>query len=196
MTDQPSDGLERWMLYRSKHEPYIYPFRSEQAAEAFRDEHPSLIDYKPLRNDNPAKKHEPYCARCNESWPCQHVRNERQADRIIAAAAHRCERCKHQVSGMVIRVPGGGELGEDVVYHGRKGACRNQGLRELARLGHTEELARLHNEADRNERARDSQRRMREKIAAGMTWQEAYEAVRNETLEQRRLDEANGDPPA
>lgn len=167
-------GPERWMLYRAKRDPFIYPFESEQDAEQFRDDHPSLIDYKPRRNDDPEREHEPYCGRCNEKWPCKHIRVENQAKMILHHEANACHRCHKQVSGMRILVKAAGEFGEDLLYHGRKGACRNQAIRDLTRLGHTDVLERLEQEAAAEVRFREQRQRVRERIATGATWREAW----------------------
>lgn len=88
-------------------------------------------------------EHAPYCDRCREAWPCKHVRLDRKASAIIAEAANTCARCGKRVGWKEVRLKGGGTLGEDVKYHGRKGACRNEGLRRLRALDTPESRAEL-----------------------------------------------------
>lgn len=133
---------ERWILVRGRTDPMVYPFDSAEAAQEFADEH-GMIDWRAMRSDNPAKEHAPICACDREPWPCSHARLDRQAARIQGRALRTCARCGDEIGGSLIRVRGGGELGEDVSYHGRQGACRNMARRELGRLGLTDDLRRL-----------------------------------------------------
>jgi hypothetical protein len=76
-------------------------------------------------------EHMPICGECFEPWPCLHQRQ--YADRLWKErrAREACHRCGRGVTGMSVNVPGGGLLGESVLYHGRQGACRKAGLKHL-----------------------------------------------------------------
>ncbi len=119
---------EIWILKRGRTEPYVWPFASEDAADDFKLEH-GLLDWRTERFDNPERKHEPVCARCNQRWPCKHVRIDRQVAAINAAASNRCHRCGKQIGWRKITFKAAGELGEDVFYHGKLGACFNEARR-------------------------------------------------------------------
>ena len=68
---------------------------------------------------------------------------------------------------MVVKVEGGGFMGQDLIYHGRQGAARNAGIRHLRELGHHGELARLEQEAERWRRYREARKesKARRKVA-------------------------------
>lgn len=164
---------ERWILRRGRRDPLVYPFASQEAAEDFALDH-GMIDWRPERHDDPEKEHEAICARCNEVWPCQHVRLDYQATLILDAAKRRCARCGKGVTGYAIHIKGAGELGEDVVYHGRKGACRNLAYRELRRLGHVEQIERLDREDAAHERQRAWHKAVRAATGRGLPDKEAW----------------------
>lgn len=159
MSDISARG-ERWRLVRGRQDVQVWPFRSEDEAADFALDH-GLLDWRASRVDDPEREHEPVCARCHERWPCEHVRLDGEAKRIIHAAANRCHRCGKQVGWYKITVPGGGDLGQDVVYHGRKGACRNLAMRELERLGHHDLIARVLRDEDRRARWREQIQEMK-----------------------------------
>lgn len=157
----------------------IWPFRSREDAEEWALDH-GCIDYR-AEEMAEAPEHEEICARCRELWPCEHVRLNREADRILWNAKHACARCRKPIGGMLIRVEGGGQLGEDVSYHGKKGACRNMAMRELGRLGHREQLAKLeeqHREQDQRNRLYRLTRRYE---AEGLDMRAAYRRAYEET---------------
>lgn len=104
------------------------------------------------------------------TWPCEHVRLDRQATMIIHASQNACARCGKRVGWMEVRVKGGGLLGEDIKFHGRQGACRKEGLRRLKALDTLDaraELERLEREAESNRQQREwiDQDRMRRRAA-------------------------------
>lgn len=171
------DECSKWCLIRGKDEPMIWPFREREDAEDWALDH-GLIDYQPQEMAEAPQHHE-ICARCREPWPCEHERLDREAARILYAAKHICHRCEKRIGGMLITVEGGGDLGQDVNYHGRKGACRNTAMRELRRLGHTEQLERLeaqYREADRqNELYRLARQYKREGLDIHAAYRRAWE---------------------
>lgn len=153
---------ERWRLVRGQRDVQVWPFGSAAEAADFALDH-GLLDWRPDRVDEPDEGHHQICGRCRETWPCEHVRLDRQAQRILSAAANTCRRCRKPIGWYKIAVPGGGDLGEDAVYHGKQGACRNLAVRELQRLGHADLLTKLlRDEATRAEwltQARERKRR-------------------------------------
>lgn len=188
-----TDPEERWILMRSPRDPLVYPFRTEAEAADFAVEH-GMVDWHAERSDDPQAEHQAVCARCNEPWPCEHTQLDREAALILQAALTTCHRCGQNIGGMLIRVEGGGELGEDVSYHGRKGACRNMARRELERLGRTQHLAQLDHEdridALRAIRSRVWRRANKEAKERGLGKQEA-QAHRMAAL--RAVEEPAGD---
>jgi hypothetical protein len=119
----------RWLLVRDADSPRVWPFDSREAAVAWADEH-GLIGYhaEPLKAHD---EHEAVCASCREPWPCHHEQLDREARKIIWRAEHTCARCNREIGGSRIKVPAAGELGEDLFFHGRQGACRNEAKRRL-----------------------------------------------------------------
>lgn len=71
-----------------------------------------------------------------------------------------------------VEVPGGGDLGEDAIYHARKGACRTMARKELARLGYGDLLAEFDAEVRdsdvRNARSRAWRAAHKEAVAKGL----------------------------
>lgn len=122
---------EVWVLQRGQRDPMVWPFETEGDAEDFMLDH-GLLDWRSARMDNPERDHEPVCARCRETWPCRHVLLDDHAQRILAAAANRCHRCGKQIGWYKITFKGAGELGEDLHYHGKLGACFNEAKRLAA----------------------------------------------------------------
>jgi len=175
-----SDGNERWMLIRGRREPYVYPFASREDAETFALDH-GLLDWRAQRHDDPDEDHQAVCARCRERWPCEHVRLDREARNIILRAQRTCARCDQLIGGTLICVRGGGELGEDVAYHGRKGACRNMARRELLRLGHHDAVARLDAEDEHRAQASAWTRAFKAGKAAGLSDDDARARARTAT---------------
>lgn len=181
---EPADTAERWILSRGRGEPHVYPFRSEADALDFALDH-GMIDWRAERTDDPQEEHEAICHRCKEPWPCTHVRLDRQTAMILGAAKRTCHRCGKEIGGTLIRIEGGGPLGEDVAYHGRKGACRNMARRELARLGRHEDVAR-HDDEDRERERRAAWSRVwrkahKEAVALGLTGREMF-AYRSDAI--------------
>lgn len=131
-----TDPEERWILKRSRHDPLVYPFRSEAEAADFAVEH-GMVDWRATRSDDPAKEHEAVCNRSREQWPCKHVRLDARAKSIIAAANNRCARCGKQIGWLKVTFRGAGVIGEDVSYHGKLGACFNEAKRLAAETSDT-----------------------------------------------------------
>lgn len=151
---------DKFALRRGSGEPMIWPFASEEEAQDWALDH-GCLDWDVERMaDRP--EHAPYCGRCSEAWPCEHVRLDRRAAVIIHASANACARCGKRVGWKEVRVKGGGSLGEDIKFHGRQGACRKEGLRRLEALGTDEARAEL----KRLVLEQEYDRQLREHIAA------------------------------
>lgn len=168
------DRQERWILVRGDREPCVYPFDNQEAAQDFALDH-GMLDWRAERNDDPKKPHEEICGSCREPWPCKVVRLDREASAIIWQAKHACQRCKKS-AGWHVKVPGGGDLGDDAIYHARKGPCRTMARKELARLGHDDLLAKfdaqIRENDERNARTRAWRAAHKEAVANGLRGQE------------------------
>lgn len=115
---------ERWYLYRSKEEPWVGVFESREAAEEWRDDHPSLLDWQPAEDERKgepgAEEHLPVCGACGNAWPCQAHQDATRMARELWRIERACAHCGKTVENgqMSLRVEGHG------VFHGRKGPCR------------------------------------------------------------------------
>jgi hypothetical protein len=157
------------MLSRGRREPVIWPFESQEMAEDWALEHGCLDWRAEPMTDRP--EHEAICGRCREPWPCEHVRLDRKAAAIIRASEEICARCGKRVGWKEVRIAGGGLLGEDIKFHGRKGACRNEGLRRLNALATPAadaERKRLESEAHYELRAKEWRERHRAEERAAL----------------------------
>lgn len=146
----------KWALMRGNREPMIWPFRTQEDAEDWALEHGCLDWHTKEIADRP--EHEAICGRCREPWPCEHVRLDRHAVSIIRANENRCARCGKQIGWMKITIKSAGDFGEDVRYHGRQGACKNEALRRLRALdtdGARAELERIAKQDAYNRRLRE-----------------------------------------
>lgn len=162
-----------WVLYRSHEHPRVGNFDTEQDAQDWADEY-GLVDWRPLHAQRApidlfdGQKHEQVCSVCDEPWPCRVQKTEWKAQRLTQASRDACAKCGKGTSWVRITVPGGGLLGEDAVYCGKLGACRNAGLRELERLGLADHVERY--ERERRERSEDLKRRKAMKAELTATW--------------------------
>lgn len=150
-----------WVLRRGPHEPMVWPFATEDQAGDFALDH-GLLDWRVEPFDDPRKEHQPLCACCHEPWPCRHVRIEQHAHAIVHAAANRCARCRKQIGWYKVTFRAAGELGEDLHYHGKLGACFNEAKRLAAERqdeGALRDIARA-------EEGREWSRQMRRQRAA------------------------------
>lgn len=84
----------------------------------------------------------PVCGDCGQLWPCQDEHLERIVQHAAVMAKNACARCGRRLasSAMSITVPGDGtpDGPGERLYCGRKGPCRTEGERELARLKATQ----------------------------------------------------------
>jgi len=129
-------------------EPYVegglalHGFKSEGDAERFASLH--LPDWVARPVGAREEGHRAVCGECGTKWPCQHERVEREASQILFETRHACHTCgKSTIGSLSIKVPGAGDLGQDLKFHGRQGKCRNAAVKLLKDLGRTEEVDKL-----------------------------------------------------
>lgn len=129
-------------------EPYVegglvlHGFKSEGDAERFASLHLSEWVARPVGKRE--EGHRAICAECGTNWPCQHERVESEASQILFRSRNACHTCgKSAAFCLTIEVPGAGDLGQDLKFHGRQGKCRNEAVKLLKELGRDEALERL-----------------------------------------------------